>query len=105
MDAISILKANRMYDDYKDMEYIGETVYIYDDITYHRVIFKDFFDCVEYVDFKTSTKDGELLPFYEENPDRAHIHFKRGIESIDEMRKILALVDAKEKADAKAATA
>lgn len=84
-------------------KFVGDAKNEFGDYTSHRFMWIDFMNCLTVIDFNLD-KSSKLIPFKRE--DGGKEDFKIQYISVDDMRQMLALVDAKEKADAKkAATA
>lgn len=74
-----------------DLNYIGDNINEFKDITFHELLFLDMFGNVETVCFKVSNDTGEIVP-YESGPKFIHSGF-----SPREMYKKLAIVEAAKK--------
>ena len=70
-----------------DMQYIGDYVQEFNDITFHELMFLDKFGFIDTWSFKIDSHTGEIIPYYD--------GFKFRISGFnpDEMRKKLAMVD------------
>lgn len=73
------------------LNYIGDNINEFKDITFHELLFLDMFDNVETLCFKVSNDTGELIP-YEGGNKFIHSSF-----SPREMYKKLAIVEAAKK--------
>lgn len=96
MDIIKLAKENGAFKSYfpDDLQYIGDNVNEFNDITFHELLFMDMFGFVDTWSFKVDNSTGKIVPY------EGGFNFMIDGFRPEEMRKKLAMVD---KAKAKAA--
>lgn len=70
-----------------DLQYIGDDVQEFTDITFHDLLFLDKFGYIDTWSFKIDNKTGEIIPY------EGGFKFLRSGFNPDEMRKKLAMID------------
>ena len=70
-----------------DLQYIGDDVQEFTDITFHDLLFLDKFGFIDTWSFKINNHTGEIIPY------EGGFKFLRSGFNPDEMRKKLAMVD------------
>ena len=96
VDIVEFARKNGAFKNYfpNDLQYIGDDVQEFTDITFHDLLFLDKFGFIDTWSFKTNNHTGEIIPY------EGGFKFIRSGFNPDEMRKKLTMVDkAKEKGE------
>ena len=88
-DIVEFARKNGAFSSYSpdDLQYIGDYVQEFTDITFHDLMFLDKFGFIDTWSFKTDNHTGEIIPY------EGGFKSIRGGFNPDEMRKKLAMVD------------
>ena len=89
VDIVAFARENGAFKNYflGDLQYIGDEVQEFNDITFHELMFPDKFGFIKTWSFKIDNHTGETMPY------EGGFKFLRGGFRPDEMRKKLAMVD------------
>ena len=89
VDIVAFARENGAFENYSpdDLQYIGDNVQEFTDITFHGLMFLDKFGFINTWNFKIDNHTGEIIPY------EGGFKFLRGGFNPDEMRKKLAMVD------------
>ena len=102
VDIVAFAKENGAFKNYfpDDLQYAGDDVQEFNDVTYHELMFIDMFGFVDTWSFKVDNQTGEIIPY------EGGFKFMLSGFNPENMRKKLAMVDeAKAKAARDARTA
>ena len=95
VDIIEFARENGAFSSYfpDDLQYIGDDVQEFNDVTFHELMFLDMFGSIVSWSFQVDNKTGKIIPY------KGGIKFMVSGFNPDNMRKKLAMVDeAKAKA-------
>lgn len=89
VEIVAFARANGAFKDYflGDLQYIGDDVQEFTDITFHDLLFLDKFGFIDTWSFKVDNTTGKIIPY------EGGFKFLRSGFNPDEMRKKLAMVD------------
>ena len=89
VDIVAFARENGAFKNYfpDDLQYIGDFVQEFNDITFHELMFEDMIGYVYTWSFKVDNKTGKIIPY------EGGFKFLRSGFIPDEMRKKLAMVD------------
>lgn len=89
VDVVEFARENGAFKNYfpDDLQYVGDNVQAFNDITFHELMFMDMFGFVDTWSFKVDNSTGKIVPY------EGGFSFMIGGFSPEEMRKKLAMVD------------
>ena len=89
VDIVEFAGKNGAFKNYfpDDLQYIGDDVQEFNDVTFHELMFLDMFGSIVSWNFKVDNQTGKIIPY------GGGIKFKLSGFNPDEMRKKLAMVD------------
>lgn len=89
VDIVEFAKKNGAFRDYlpDNLQYVGEVINEFNDITFHELMFLDMFGFVNTWSFKINNHTGKILPY------EGGVKFMLSGFNPDEMRKKLEMID------------
>lgn len=89
VDIVEFARKNGAFRDYfpDNLQYVGEVIHEFNDITFHELMFLDMFGFVDTWSFKINNHTGKILPY------EGGVKFMLSGFNPDEMRKKLEMID------------